>query len=462
MRRFALPLFAVLALLGAPAQAAPPELSHVLEEYSHRAQPAYGWKITSRESQGGVELIHVELTSQVWKGLTWTHRLHVVVPPAATGVRARPGHALLAIAGSGNGKGMIGILTGTAVRLGVPVAVLQDVPNQPLFPEQNPQRNGLKEDALIAYTFTRFAQTGDPEWPALLPMTRSVVAAMDALGELSVAEASDPDRATPWAFGRLNRFITTGGSKRGWTTWLTGVVEPERVIGIAPIVFDNLNFQAQIDLHLQTWGKPSPSIHDYTDAGLMDLLQTERGRQLLSVVDPYSYADRLDLPKMVMIGTNDTYWPLEAIHIYRGSLPGELYQHYVPGGGHGAGLSVVGALVGFFDDVTHRIPTLPELELVVRPDDGALIRPRAAADGARFGRVRLWGSHVDGRDFTKSEWAAVDAAQNGTGWHAAFPEACRKESGSVALIGEVELHDSGGGSFTIHTPVQVWQPQPIE
>jgi PhoPQ-activated pathogenicity-related protein len=117
------------------------------------------------------------------------------------------------------------------------------------------------------------------------------------------------------------------------------------VIGIAPIVFDNLDYERQIALHFETWGKPSPSIHDYTDAGLLELLQTDRGRQLVQLVDPYSYADRLDLPKLALIGTNDTYWPLDSVNIYRGGLPGEFYCHYVPNAGHGAGLSVVSAPV---------------------------------------------------------------------------------------------------------------------
>ena len=35
-----------------------------------------------------------------------------------------------------------------------------------------------------------------------------------------------------------------GASKRGWTTWLVGAVDPVRVKGIVPIVLDAINFVA--------------------------------------------------------------------------------------------------------------------------------------------------------------------------------------------------------------------------
>lgn len=463
----ALSLLALGLVLLAPARAraegpSDADLSRALERYVQRAQPEYGWRVTGREAlPGEVELVQLELVSQVWQGIRWTHRLNLLDPAPATGARARAGHAILVIAGSGRDRQLMTILGSIAARLGVPVAILHDVPNQPLFPEADARGRGLREDALIAHTFKRFAETGDPTWPALLPMTRAAVAAMDALGEYSVAEAAAApgERARPWAHGKLEKFVTTGGSKRGWTTWLSGVVEP-RVIAIAPIVFDNLNFAAQIRLHMETWGEPSPSIHDYTDAGLLEMLETERGRQLGLLVDPYSYAARLTLPKLILIGTNDTYWPLEAIHLYRGALPGELYTHYVPNAGHSAGLSVVQALVGFFDHVTDRTPDLPQLELTVAPRLGAEIRAARATDTARLGNVRLWATWIEGRDFTKATWVSVDAARAGDAWRAPFPAAVQQDHGRAAFIGEVELPESSGATFLLHTPVQVWELGP--
>ena len=85
--------------------------------------------------------------------------------------------------------------------------VLGQVPFQPLF--------DLSEDRLIAHTFERYLATGDAEWPLLLPMVNSVVRAFDASSQASEREWGSP----------LERFTVTGGSKRGWTTWLTAAVD---------------------------------------------------------------------------------------------------------------------------------------------------------------------------------------------------------------------------------------------
>lgn len=448
----ALSLVAALALVTRADT--PPEapVAGPLEAYLRRPQPTYAWSLEATEARGAATVHKLELISQTWRGLPWTHRLNLIVPAAASGERARPGHAVIAIAGSGGEAEMVSLLSVLAARLGVPVAILHDVPNQPLFRDETPDGRGLREDALIARTFVEFVKTGDAEWPLLLPMTRSVVAAMDCLGEFSAAQGEG------WAFGRLDRFITTGASKRGWTTWLSAVAAPERVIGIAPIVYDNLNMKAQLRRHFEVWGQPSPSIRDYTERGLVQLLDHPRGRELMSFVDPYSYRARLGLPKMALMGTNDTYWPLDAVHLYEGDLPGDFFCHYVPNAGHRAGPSVVDAVSGFFDHVTRRTPPLPGLTLTVSPRRGAALTLADPAARERVVGVKLWATRVEGKDFTEAEWESVGAQPTPTGWGAPLPARCTEAgAGSVAFIGEVQVRDSGGRPFAVHTPVQVWE-----
>ena len=89
-------------------------------------------------------------------------------------------------------------------------------------------------DDIIAFTWTQYLLHPDrPEWIVFLPMARGCSRAMDAVTAF-VKESLGP----PYTLGS---WLTYGASKRGWTTWWTGVTD-SRVKMIAPLVFDLLNF----------------------------------------------------------------------------------------------------------------------------------------------------------------------------------------------------------------------------
>src|SRR5207237_4443124 len=101
------------------------------------------------------------------------------------------------------------------------------------------------QDDWIASSYIKFMDTGTPEWLPRLPMVKSAVRAMDAVTEFL---ASEPGGKTP-----IKNFVVSGGSKRGWTTWLTGAVDP-RVIAIIPIVIDVFNVRACKMNHYAAYG----------------------------------------------------------------------------------------------------------------------------------------------------------------------------------------------------------------
>lgn len=305
-RRF-LTNFALTALTGAF-----PTSAHAdggLKGYIARPEPVYKWEKRSEKKVSGGMLYELWLVSQTWQTHVWEHRLQLFVPDK---VSAPDFCTVLNTGGGGSAaEELIGMFAAT--NTGNAFAILYHIPKQPLY-------GGLTEDALIVYTWQKFLETGDDTWPLHFPMAKAVIKAMDAL------QAFRPE---------LKRFLITGASKRGWTTWLVGASGDKRVVGIAPMVIDILNVEKQIGHQLEMLGKPSEEVADYTAVGLDKLLLAPRGKDLLKLEDPYSYRKQLRLPKLILLGTNDRYWSQDALNLYWDDLLGFKWVLYLPNSGHG-------------------------------------------------------------------------------------------------------------------------------
>lgn len=82
------------------------------------------------------------------------------------------------------------------------------------------------------------------------------------------------------------------------------------------MVIDMLNIPAQTRLQHDTFGGLSDQIQDYEDIGFAERIDSDRGRELLEIVDPYRYRASPTQPKLILLGTNDRYWPLDALSAY--------------------------------------------------------------------------------------------------------------------------------------------------
>jgi len=400
-----------------------------LLEYAKAPDAAFGWRLISTTQEPQATVYNLELTSQNWRGITWKHALSVIKPASVV----RPSYALLHITGGSNpigspeaDTGEARILCRIAETIGSVVAVVRQVPNQPLY-------DGLSEDALIAYTFDRYMHTGDATWPLLLPMVKSAVKAMDATQ----------------AFARqhldiaIEHFVVNGGSKRGWTTWLTGAVD-ERVRGIAPMVIDVLNMAEQMPHQLEAWGAYSDQIEDYTRLNIQDRMATPPGQRLLQIVDPFSYRNRLTMPKLIIIGTNDPYWPVDAINLYFDELKGQKHILYIPNAGHdlGSGREAIAGIIAFFTHVASGTP-LPEFSWKVRRDGG---RAALTIDArTKPLEVNLWSAVSPTRDFRQATWSKTTISAGPDGGYLAAVEV--PQAGHAAFYGEL-VYPIVGGSQT--------------
>jgi PhoPQ-activated pathogenicity-related protein len=234
--------------------------------------------------------------------------------------------AFLFITGGANGSpppGLNPMIAQFAKSTNGIVAELKMVPNQPLVFHNDGKRRS--EDDFIGYTWAQFLKGGDDEWPARLPMTKSAVRAMDCIQELLAGEQGGGFK--------VEKFVVAGGSKRGWTTWCTAAVD-KRVAAIAPSSIDCLNGTPSIRHHIAVYGFYSAAIGDYVRHGIVREDKNPRMKLLNAIEDPYSYRERLTMPKYVVNASGDQYFPPDNSKFYFDEMPGEKFLRYVPNVAH--------------------------------------------------------------------------------------------------------------------------------
>lgn len=424
----------------APVVAEMPELGP-LATYVAKPDPAYKWTKQRTGKVDSCEYAELLLTSQKWRDIEWKHQLFVLKPAS---VVAENRQAILFIAGGGWKPELeqldrevklpreARIFAAIAEQTKSPVAVLQHVPHQPIF-------GGKVEDQIIAYTFDEFLKSRDPEWPLLVPMVKSAVRGMDATQEFARQQ---------WSL-QIDSFTISGASKRGWTTWLTGAVD-KRAVAIAPMVIDVLNMAEQMRLQKATFGKPSEEIADYSERGLTERLESPEAQALRAIVDPFQYRERLVQPKLVILGTNDRYWPLDALNLYWDGLKGEKHILYIPNNGHG--LNDVGRLSGSLLALHQHTATgqpLPKLDWKFEPAAGKLrLRVQSSVPPQK---VDTWTATAKTRDFRDSKWSSSPAQKDGNSYVCEIDE---PQSGYAAMFGEL-VFDGQALPYFLSTNVRI-------
>lgn len=408
---------------------------------SYVAQPdsTFSWqKVDETTNPLGTRIVF-SMTSQTWQGIAWQHKLELFMPPSCE----FPDTSLLVVSGGNGGSGESQFLMLVAGMTRCPVAVLHNIPNQPLY-------GNLHEDSLIAYTFAKALETNDMTWPLLLPMTKSAIRAMDILQAYSKASMKR----------EINKFIVGGASKRGWTTWLTAAADPVRVKGIIPMVYDNLNLTKQMDLQLVAYGKYSEEISEYTDIQLQAKLKTPEGRILGKIVDPWSYVKRITMPKLIINGANDPYWNIASMNIYWDGLKGSKSVLYVPNAGHDLGLgnmevqniiTIAAPMTAFIRSVAKGVSLTPMNWTYASKSNLCRLDIRTATKDTD---AKMWVAVSDSRDFRKSKWNSVEMKSGKSGFAGSMSLPTK---GYLAIFGEVMF--PGSPAYSLSTQVGVFDPK---
>jgi PhoPQ-activated pathogenicity-related protein len=346
------------------------------------------------------------MRSQTWREKEWIHELVIFVPKLITN-----NEALIHISGGSANEetgepnyhswddSLIGFMSGIATRCEALTAILWQVPRQPLYGDKY-------EDELVSFTFHNFQQDGDYSWPLLFPMTKSAIRAMDTIEEFSEKRGHTV---------KSDKFVVNGISKRGWTTWLTAASGDERVVAIAPMVIDILNMPVSVPYQRHMFGSYSVHIQDYVNLGLTEEVVTPTGRELVSMIDPYSYRDKYTMPKMLFFGTNDEFWTVDAVKNYIDGIPGEKYTSYVTNAGHSLGdkSAAVNTLEAFFKQTIDG-QKYPRFDYKVKEQQGSTTLILKTSK-QHLEEIIVWEAESENKDFRQSKFVPTtqDVAHKG-------------------------------------------------
>jgi PhoPQ-activated pathogenicity-related protein len=379
----------LLASLAPARSAEPLPKKTALDDYVGKRDATYSWKVVKTIPGDGFTTFVLDLKSQTWRAVpevdrpVWQHWLVIVKPDTV-----KHETAFLRIGGGRNGSAVPTQPNPQMVRLARAtnsvVADLGMVPNQPLVFNKDGKRR--VEDDLIAYCHNKSMDTGDPTWAPRLPMVKSAVRAMDAVTEfLAGAEGGKTN---------VRKFVVSGGSKRGWTTWLTGAVDP-RVSAIIPIVIDVVNVRPSMMNHYAAYGFWAQAVGDYTRHKVQERFDTPRFTQLLRLVDPWYYRHRLTMPKFIVNASGDQYFTPDSSKFYFDDLEGPKYLRYVPNANHSLAGSDAGDSILAFYRASLKGTALPKFSWKIQADGSIRVQSETKPL-----EVNLWqATNPKARDF---------------------------------------------------------------
>jgi PhoPQ-activated pathogenicity-related protein len=397
--RFIRTLAAVLAFgtaiscATAPSSDIGPNAPNILDSYVAQPDSTFAWKVEKTFTGDGYHGAVLELTSQTWMTASesdrsvWKHWLTVTVPNTVTTSKA-----FLYIDGGSN---MQAAPTGAATRFaamavdtGSVIATLSNVPNQPIrFPDTPDVARS--EDNMIAHLQARYDAEKNPLALARLPMVKSGTAAMTAVQQFLASDAGGKYT--------VDGFVVSGGSKRGWTSWLVGLLD-DRVIGMMPVVISVLDFDAMVRHHWEAMGYFSPAVGDYIKAGLIPDATGEKMRVINAIEDPFVYRGRpqMKIPKFIINAVGDEFFPPDVTKFSYHLLPGSKQLRMLPNSRHSTvGTDINDSMTAWYDSLIHNRP-IPEYSWTVRDDGALVVNPGTAKPS----QVLLWqGTNPKDRDF---------------------------------------------------------------
>jgi len=270
-----------------------------------------------------------------------------------------------------------------------------------------------------------------------LPMVKSAVRAMDCVQELLASDQGGKIE--------IDKFVVAGGSKRGWTTWCTAAVD-KRVAAIIPLSIDCLNNGPSMEHHVAVYGFYTESVGDYYFHRITARARDPRMKLLMDIEDPYSYRERLTMPKYIVGGAGDQYFCPDSSQFYYGDLPEEKLIRYIPNADHSLkGSDARDSVVAYFWTVVTGTPR-PKYSWTFEKDGSIDVRT-----SDRPKKALLWqATNPKARDFRLETIGP------------AFHSDVLKDLGDGHYVGKIESPKQGWTAAFVELTYDLGGPVPLK
>ena len=147
---------------------------------------------------------------------------------------------------------------------------------------------------------------------------------------------------------------------------------PIREVEIVDALIPNL--EAEIHRMWQAFKGFTWAFEDYAAVNLTEKMGSPEWEALTKVVDPIHYFDRLkDIPKYIVVSSNDEFMMFDWTNIYFDKLGGEKHLVILPNAEHTMAtnlLGVVTSVTAFSKSIAHGITSRPTFNYTYDPENG--------------------------------------------------------------------------------------------
>ncbi|MGG2142783.1 PhoPQ-activated pathogenicity-related family protein [Symbiopectobacterium sp. RP] len=309
------------------------------------------------------------------------------------------------------------------------VISVSNIPNQYLT--YGADNKPLKEDDNVARSWSLFMDNPSLRTRASvhIPMATAVSQAIRVAKQELKAQG-------------ITRFIVTGASKRGWTSWLTFITDPD-VDAVVPFVIDLLDTRTALTHMYRSYGGNWPiAFYPYYQQGVDKTINTPEFQALMKIEDPMQYlaagqSAQFNKAKYIVNASGDDFYATDNARFYYDALPGEKSLRVVPNTNHNGILKYVErTLITFVNRFLKNKP-LPQLTATLKDDalsvtfsEKPVTVKRWTANNPEARDFRYaCDVHYQGTTVTLPSNGPVNLALNSqhTGWQATFVEATFKD-----------------------------------